>query len=296
MIKRRIRTISLIIALLLTLFAATTVFAAGSGSITIALRGNGGQTVYGASFRLYKVADADMSGINLRYTLTKDFAGSGDKLNNLDESTAKSLAQYALDKKLTGKAASADKSGKVSFTGLDIGLYLLVQEGTAEGYLAASPFLVSIPMTDLEGTGWIYDVEASPKVERDIHTSPENITVKKVWADENSAARPKKIKIELLRDGICIETVTLSAQNGWTHSWKELAAGHRWQVREADVPKGYVAAYSYAGETVTVTNTSRLIQTDQQNWLIPVLAGAGLLLIILGVALVGSAGRRRHEA
>ena len=296
MIKRRIRTISLIL-LLMTIFAATTVFAVGSGSITIALHESGGQgTVYGASFQLYKVADADMSGINLRYTLTDAFAGSSEKLNNLDQSTAKSLAQYAQDKKIKGKTASADKSGKVSFNGLDNGLYLLVQEGTAKGYYAASPFLVSIPMTDPEGTGWIYDVDANPKVERDQHTSPENITVKKVWADENSADRPKEIEIELLRDGICIETVTLSAQNGWTYSWKELAAGHSWQVREADVPKDYVAAYSYAGETVTVTNTSRLIQTGQQNWLIPVLAGAGMLLIILGVALVGSTGRRRHEA
>ena len=42
-------------------------------------------------------------------------------------------------------------------------MYLLVQNQAAEGYQAAAPFLVSVPMNE-DGT-YIYDVDASPKVE-----------------------------------------------------------------------------------------------------------------------------------
>ena len=46
---------------------------------------------------------------------------------------------------------------------MEPGLYLLVQYKAAEGYEAAAPFLVSVPMNE-DGT-YIYDVDASPKVE-----------------------------------------------------------------------------------------------------------------------------------
>lgn len=51
----------------------------------------------------------------------------------------------------------------VSFTNLELGLYLLVQDVAAEGCIKMEPFLVSVPME--ENGGYLYDVDASPKVE-----------------------------------------------------------------------------------------------------------------------------------
>lgn len=63
-----------------------------------------------------------------------------------------------------------DKDGEIAFTGLELGLYLLVQHKAAKGYETAAPFLVSVPM---EEDGVLrYDVDASPKVELEKNRNP----------------------------------------------------------------------------------------------------------------------------
>ena len=59
--------------------------------------------------------------------------------------------------------ANIGSTGKAVFRNVTPGLYLLVQQSAAEGYLAADPFLVSVPM--MENGTYIYDVDASPKTE-----------------------------------------------------------------------------------------------------------------------------------
>lgn len=67
-----------------------------------------------------------------------------------------------------------DKDGEIAFTGLDLGLYLLVQHKAAKGYETAAPFLVSVPM---EEDGVLrYDVDASPKVELEKEPEPTSTT------------------------------------------------------------------------------------------------------------------------
>ena len=55
-----------------------------------------------------------------------------------------------------------------------------------------------------------------------------------------------------------------------------------YSIKEVSVPKGFTATYSKSGYTFTVTNTASLIQTGQLVWPIPVLAMAGLFLIVVG--------------
>ena len=45
---------------------------------------------------------------------------------------------------------------------------------------------------------------------------------------------------------------------------------------------GYKVSYLVNGDYVTVRNTESLIQTGQLNWPVPVLAGAGLVLVLAG--------------
>ena len=117
-------------------------------------------------------------------------------------------------------------------------------------------------------------------------TYPLDITVHKVWSNDNGKARPSSVTVTLYNGDIAYDRVRLSAHNNWTYTWKDPNAYGNWQVIETNIPKGYVPSYSVSGNIVTVTNTRRLIQTGQLNWPIWVLGGAGLALVALGGAML----------
>ena len=117
-------------------------------------------------------------------------------------------------------------------------------------------------------------------------TYPLDITVHKVWSDDNGKARPSSVTVTLYNGDIAYDRVRLSAHNNWTYTWKDPNAYGNWQVIETNIPKGYVPSYSVSGNIVTVTNTRSLIQTGQLNWPIWVLGGAGLALVALGGAML----------
>lgn len=117
-------------------------------------------------------------------------------------------------------------------------------------------------------------------------TYPLDITVHKVWSNDNGKARPSSVTVTLYNGDIAYDRVRLSAHNNWTYTWKDPDAYGNWQVTETNIPKGYVPSYSVSGNIVTVTNTRSLIQTGQLNWPIWVLGGAGLALVALGGAML----------
>ena len=117
-------------------------------------------------------------------------------------------------------------------------------------------------------------------------TYPLDITVHKVWSNDNGKARPSSVTVTLYNGDIAYDRVRLSARNNWTYTWKDPNAYGNWQVIETNIPKGYVPSYSVSGNIVTVTNTRSLIQTGQLNWPIWVLGGAGLALVALGGAML----------
>ena len=69
------------------------------------------------------------------------------------------------------KLAPTNEYGKTEVTGLDLGLYLVVETSVPEMVTSTTnPFLVSLPMTSVDGTNatdggtrWIYDVTLFPK-------------------------------------------------------------------------------------------------------------------------------------
>ena len=167
------KSISLILSVLLicmVFYAADTAVYANSGlnlskdgSISITMH-SGDKVVPGGSLVCYKAADlTEQNGI-YRFRLSADFSGSRVSLDNISSAdTAAKLAQWAKKENLSGMVQEIDANGYVKFSGLKPGLYLLVQEKAAEGYYKAAPFLVSVPM-NVNGV-YVYDVEASPKVE-----------------------------------------------------------------------------------------------------------------------------------
>lgn len=166
-IQKRLTTLFLAAFLLCSVSIAASAHKAPDpsqkGSISVQMA-YGDQPVAGGSLTLYRVGDVKEDDGSYSFALSGDFTASEADLADISSAKpAQELAQYAESRELPGKTAQIGDDGKVSFTGLKLGLYLLVQNETADGYYKADPFMVSVPMN--ENGAYIYTVDASPKVE-----------------------------------------------------------------------------------------------------------------------------------
>lgn len=88
------------------------------------------------------------------------------------------------------------------------------------------------------------------------------IHVLKVWKQDQEEERPESIVVELLQMDVegnttVVDRQTLTKENQWSYTWKNLSAQMRWSVSEAEVPKGYTVAVTREGNTVVLTNTAK---------------------------------------
>lgn len=114
----------------------------------------------GVTFKITKVATLDdyykYDGIALPTT-----APSVDS-SKLEEDTDNQLEKVGEYR--TGVTGVNGTDGEIEFSGLSLGIYL-VQETDAPSQITGkeNDFIVSIPMTNATGTGWLYDVHVYPK-------------------------------------------------------------------------------------------------------------------------------------
>ena len=274
------------------------------GSITLSTFSKESRVpISGAVFRLYHFASAQTGWEGLNFEYTDDFSSNGMDIRDLTDSYLPAhLAAYAESYSLVFTEKSTDGTGSLSFDNLSVGAYLVVPVSIDEEYLTPAPFIVCVPMKDETQNKWIYNVDATPKIEIDYDVTDETyISVKKLW--EGSDTFPESITAALVKDGVVIDTIELSAQNNWYHKWEKLDANHSWNVVEVNVPAGYEVSYEASQMTVIITNTAdeedttdpeettlpdetttgeELIDTGQLNWPIPTFAIAGLLIFSAG--------------
>ena len=86
------------------------------------------------------------------------------------------------------------------------------------------------------------------------NASPVEVSVTKVWYGAD-VTHPTSVKVTLYRDGKAYDTVTLSASNDWSHTWKDLTDEFQWTVDEPSVPSGYNKTVRRSGYSFTITNT-----------------------------------------
>ena len=82
----------------------------------------------------------------------------------------------------------------------------------------------------------------------------ESLTVEKIWQGDNTDARPDSVSVVLLRNGEAFETINLTAEQGWSHTWPALDEAYDWSVKEEIVPSGYHSAVSSVDGVWTITN------------------------------------------
>ena len=84
----------------------------------------------------------------------------------------------------------------------------------------------------------------------------------KVWKQDQEKERPDSIVVELLQTDVegnttVVDRQTLTKENQWSYTWKNLSTLMRWSVSEAEVPNGYTVAVTREGDTVVLTNTAK---------------------------------------
>ena len=278
----RRKLISVILTVLVLLMIPMTVFAQNFdtdrlGSVSVTLIDPDGKTpIFGAELSLYYVASAELgSDNNLSYTFTDTFKDCGCTID--DPALSVKLDTFVTEHSVSTEKLVTDTNGTVSFTNLPLGLYFVKQTNTVSGYAPCTSFLVTVPYYNADG--YVYDVNASPKTDIARLT---DITIKKVWNTDASTKAADSVTVQLLRDGVVIETATLNEQNHWQVTYTDMPESDAYSIVEVNVPKGFTATYSKSGYVFTVTNTSSLIQTGQTIWPIPVLAIIGLFFITVG--------------
>lgn len=247
------------------------------GSISVMLKDQDGNTpITGAELSLYYVATVKRnSKTNLSYTFTDAFEDCGCALD--DPALSVKLDAFVKENPIAAEKLVTDAHGNVSFANLPLGLYFVQQTNTVAGYAPCTSFLVTVPNHNADG--YVYDVNASPKTDIAKLTS---ITIRKVWNTDSSTKAADSVTIQLLKDGVVVETAMLSAKNDWQVTYTDMPESDVYSILEVNIPQGFTATYSQNGYIFTVTNSASLIQTGQLIWPIPVLVMAGLCLIAVG--------------
>lgn len=109
-------------------------------------------------------------GGNLYFVSDVLIDGLSGQLTTIESQTKNALEKFVRDNGGTDMTET-DANGHSSKTGMDQGLYILVETYVPENVKdTTSPFLVSLPMTTIDGDGWNYDVTVYPKNETGMPT------------------------------------------------------------------------------------------------------------------------------
>ena len=120
----------------------------------------GGKPLNGVTFTLYKVKDADWLKEYYQGTST----GTPTTMPQVSDYVGSNGTPKADVTLPTGISVTTAGDGTAVADNLALGLYLVVETDKPDAVKqAAEPFLVSIPMTSVNMTDWLYDITVNPK-------------------------------------------------------------------------------------------------------------------------------------
>lgn len=301
--KNRILAVLSMLVLAISLISQNA-YASEKVSLTIEFQSEG-SPVKNAVFHLYKIGEISENGdISLMetfksYSITVDKTDSGSW-----KAAAETLAAYIeRDQIQPLDTGITNDQGIIKFPGRSVtmteGLYLVIGETCKTGNETyhMEPTLVRLPKKNDAGV-WENHVTIYPKqgVEEEIT----EVKVLKIWKDTgNKELRPDRIEVQLLQDGQIYDTVILNKDNNWRYEWGSLEIGHVWKIVEKTVPDGYTVAIERDKTIFSLINTyeddipetpgesetssePELPQTGMLMWPIPILAGSGMILFLIG--------------
>jgi hypothetical protein len=240
-----------------------------TADLTLCYDDNGG-ALSGAGFKLYYVAEITD---DFNYILTEDFEHSGVSLTTTGSvnwsARAETLYGYVLERIADGKSiaptafGTTDNNGKISFTGLIPGLYLLNGEPATinKTEYTPVPVLISLPYPCSDGT-WDYSPTIAPEFTKrilyGIFTDDKTtyLSAIELWQDaENSDTRPDEVTVILFKNGEEYDRTVLNEENNWHCVWGELDPNASWQLAEEETPAGYNVMIEREGQTFVIIST-----------------------------------------
>lgn len=246
----------------------------------------------GINVKIYRVAEAFADGT---FELIAPFSAYPVNIHGITsqkewQDTASALVSFITNDEISAtRTQPTDEAGTAVFTQLQTGLYLVagaVAQNDSGTYIF-NDFMVYLPTPQQEG-GFLYDAEAKPKCSQ--FTPSDHYSVLKLWKDAgNEQERPESVTVDILKDGVRQQTVTLSPENNWSYSWTVPDRQGVWTVAERNVPRGYQVTVS-ANETVFVITNTHSTPTPPQTghqfplWLVvSALCISGFSLLLLGM-------------
>ena len=242
-------------------FQFYTVAAEELGSITMICQTEEGLILEGVNWKLYRVGErTDENELELKGVFRRYPVYLGNPTESVLRDAAETLKYYTISGRLEPDAEDrTDANGRLKFSSLTQGLYLLVGDyvSVGETTYCYSPFLIEVPSPDTHDL----DLIAYPK--GDVMSRPSNpdvdgydSTVRKFWKNDEDMPELRSVSItaQIYRDGVLYESVVLDDSNNWTYSWTS-ATFHEWIVIEADVPEDYAVVYKSNEVQFAIENT-----------------------------------------
>ncbi len=232
------------------------------GSITIVNKTYEGKLLENIDVQLYKIAyftDDSRREIVMEDAF-KDFELTIDKLVYSDalEDSASLCKSFIAENSIQPLDVKAtDANGKAVFSDVSDGIYFVMQNqiNSHEYTVTSVPFYIQVPFEDKDGNS-NYQVTTYPKNEVLYHKEMDELSVVKIWKDNNNKdkMRPDYIEVGLYGNGQLKETVELSNLNNWSYTWTDLSKDVVWNVEEIKVPDNYLMTSERNGNQITITN------------------------------------------
>ena len=261
MIKRILCVICAIV-FVLSSFGALSVFAEVDAQkcsleITYATKGKG---FSGEKIQLHRVAKALDDG---SFEMLPEYASYPVSIYDITtnkewRNAALTLESYVSADNITPyKTKTTQKDGKVTFSNLPKGLYLVcgVIGATNTAEYRFDAFLIYLPLQTQQELN--FDVKMQPKSSEILPIQkPIRYKVIKLWKDLGyKDIRPTSVKVDILKDGKVEKTVKLSPENNWSFSFEVDSNVGVWSVVEKNVPKRYTVEISQNQTTFIITNS-----------------------------------------
>ena len=195
----------------------------------------------GAGFTIYKVVDLD--GMTAYYDKDPESLPSVDEY--VDSETGAIKEEFANTK--VGNQIVTGTNGIAAFTNLDLGFYVVIETQKPDSVTdPVDPFIVSIPMTTVDGDDWLYDVHVYPKN----GTTYGGVTLKKTGEDNVALA------------GVRFALQKEEGENNWIDITKQAGAGGDNTGDDLNLVTNGSGVISVSGLT---QGTYRFIETDLGN-------------------------------
>ncbi len=140
----------------------------GNISITLQQTDKDGNAAYfkDITITLYKIGSVRYDTGAVFFDFDSSFSSVGIDISDTKTASewidaAKTLSDMVSSQKISGDTKVSDESGKINYTDLAQGIYLLVQT-KADETVTISPILLTVPFME-DGT-WVYDIASYPKL------------------------------------------------------------------------------------------------------------------------------------